>query len=118
MSTQFSCPTAAEVFALLGNRRRLLVVRYLSLFSCGQTVSVRHVARVICGIETNTPPSQVTSTAYESVYNGLIQNHLPRMHEHGLIQYDERGKEIGVLTDVFYYAYLVSLVSLPRTLHQ
>ena len=86
----------AGVHHLLGNQRRLLIIRYLSLFAPGATVEVRHVARVVRGIEVGKPPRQVSTADYESAYNGLIQRHLPKLAETGLIEYDEGRKQVTV----------------------
>lgn len=102
-------PRSAEVHTLLGNQRRLLVVGYLSLFAPRTSVEVRHIARVVRGIETDTPPRQVGTAKYESAYNGLIQAHLPRLDEAGLIEYDERCKEVLVTPRLKRYALLVAV---------
>lgn len=99
---------AVSVFSLLGNQRRLLVIRYLSLFDCETTVTVRHVARVVRGVEIGTPPNHVTTSEYESAYNSLIQNHLPKMDEYGLINYNEQRKSIVVSPVLSQYACLAS----------
>ena len=86
----------AEVFNFLGNRRRLLTLRYLALFRPGTTIEVRHLARVIRGIETGNPPRNVGTADYESAYNGLIQTHLPKIDQRELIEYDEQRKTVTV----------------------
>ena len=86
----------ADVLNFLGNRRRLLTLRYLALFEPGTTIEVRHLARVIRGVETGNPPRNVETADYESAYNALIQTHLPKIDQRGLIQYDERRKAVTV----------------------
>lgn len=100
----------SEVFALLGNERRLLVIRYLSLFEPGTAVEVRHIARVVRAIETDTSPRHVSTSSYESAYNSLIQTHLPRLATRGLIKYDEQRKEVSVTPKLDQYA-LISAVT-------
>ncbi|TKX49560.1 hypothetical protein EXE49_10785 [Halorubrum sp. ASP121] len=78
----------------LGNRRRLLTLRYLALFESGTSIEVRHLARVIRGVETGNPPRNVGTADYESAYNALIQTHLPKIDQRGLIQYHERRKTV------------------------
>jgi hypothetical protein len=85
-----------NIYQLLGNQRRLLVIRYLALYEVGVSLEVRYLARVIRGIETGVPPEQVSTDGYETVYNGLIQRHLPRLAEDAILQYDERGKVVTV----------------------
>lgn len=98
-----------EVHNLLGNRRRLLVIGYLSLFNSGTTVEVRHVARVIRGVETETSPDQVRTKDYESAYNGLIQTHLPKLADKGLIEYNEQRKVVTVTRRLEQYALIVDV---------
>ena len=98
--------TPAGVHTLLGNRRRLLAVEYLSLFAPGSVVKVRHIARVVRGIEMNIPPRQVDADDYESAYNGLIQRHLPKLASKGLIEYDTQRKEVVVTERLDQYAFI------------
>jgi hypothetical protein len=99
----------ADVFSILGNQRRLLVVGYLTLFDVGATVEVRHLARVVRGIETGAPPRNVGTDSYESAYNGLIQTHLPKLDDRGLVAYDERAKTVTVENQMEQYAAIVSI---------
>lgn len=93
----------ADVHNLLGNRRRLLVIGYLSLFEPETTVAVRHIARVVRGIETGTPPTQVSTSDYESAYNGLIQTHLPKLAANDLLKYNEQRKTVLVTPQLEQY---------------
>lgn len=99
----------ANIYDLLGNQRRRLVIGYLSLFEPGTTVEVRHIARVVRGIETETPPRQVSTEDYESAYNGLIQTHLPKLATLGLIEYDERRKVVVVTQRLEQYALIATI---------
>lgn len=84
-----------DLFDLLKNRRRLLVIGYLSLFEEGTLIEVRHLARVIRGIELEKPPRQVSSDDYESAYNGLIQTHLPKLAADDVVEYDDSRKTLS-----------------------
>lgn len=86
----------SEIYNLLSNSRRLQVIRYLSLFEVGFTIEVRQLARAIGGIEGRISPQLVESKEYESVYNGLIQCHLPKLAKQGVIQYNTQSKEVTV----------------------
>lgn len=103
-------PQPVEIYTLLGNQRRLLVIRFLALFEAGVSIEVRQVARIIRSIEGGTSPRLVSTEDYESVYNGLIQTHLPKLAAEGLIKYDERCKEVTVTRRVKHYASVDSLV--------
>lgn len=93
-TTSESHPVAT--YELLGNYCRQLVIRYHSLFSQGTTISARHIAKVIKGIETNTPPGQVGTAEYESACNNIIQFHLQRLNDAEVLAYDDRNKEVVV----------------------
>ncbi|WP_449406700.1 DUF7344 domain-containing protein [Natronolimnobius baerhuensis] len=106
MSNQFS-PT--DAYKLLGNERRLLTVKYLSLFDSRCTIDVRQIARVIRSVETDTPPRAVPTSDYESAYNSLIQQHLPKIDEAGLIEYNEDRKTVVRKKDLDNYLLLISI---------
>jgi len=86
----------SEIYSLLSNSRRLQVVRYLSLFEVDTTIEVRQIARAIGGIEQGISPKLVESKDYESVYNGLIQCHLPKLAEQDIIMYNTQSKKVTV----------------------
>jgi hypothetical protein len=92
-----------DVYRILGNSRRLRVIRYLSLFEEGTSIEVRQIARAISGIEIGISPRLVGTKDYESVYNGLIQTHLPKLAAEGVIEYDERSKEATVTPNLKQY---------------
>lgn len=98
-----------DLFELLGNQRRLLVIRYLSLYEERSSVEVRHLARIIRGIELEKPPRQVSSSDYESAYNGLIQTHLPKLAEYGVVEYDDSRKLLSPTYRVYRYALLAQI---------
>ncbi|WP_449289179.1 DUF7344 domain-containing protein [Natrialba hulunbeirensis] len=97
-------------FDLLGNRRRLLVIGYLSLVDQQASVEVRDLARVIRSIELETPPHQIKSKEYESAYNGLIQTHLPKLAANGVIEYDDSRKTLSPTYRIYQYSLLVHFV--------
>jgi len=99
----------ANVFTLLSNSRRSLLVNYLALFEYGRKVEVRHLARVIGSIETQTPPRSVGTDHYESAYNSLIQTHLPKLDKQGIIEYDDRAKVVTVSPGIEKYAALIAI---------
>lgn len=102
-------PEIADIFSVLANRRRILLMRYLSLFERQKEVEVRHLARVIGGIETGVPPRNIGRDDYESVYNGLLQTHLPTLDEKGVIEYDEQRKTVTVTTQIERYMVLAAI---------
>ncbi|WP_455567129.1 DUF7344 domain-containing protein [Salinigranum halophilum] len=101
---------SSKLFTLLGNRRRLLVIKFLAIFEVGTSLEVREIARVVRGAETNVSPRLVSTDEYETVYNGLIQTHLPKLHSSDVIEYDDRAKEVTVTPRIKQYAGINSLV--------
>ncbi len=97
------------LFDLLGNRRRLLVIEYLSLFGRDACVEVRHLARIVRGIELGEPPRQIGSDDYESAYNGLIQTHLPKLAAHDVLKYNDARKTVTRTSRVEQYALLAQV---------
>lgn len=99
----------SNVYAILGNQRRLNTIKYLSLYEPGTEVEVRHVARVIRGIEMDVTPRHLDSLEYESAYNGLIQSHLPKLENEGLVEYNQQAKEVTVTPRLKQYAAVTNL---------
>ncbi|WP_445668780.1 DUF7344 domain-containing protein [Natronoarchaeum rubrum] len=99
--------SVANVLGILGNKRRVLLLNYLFLFGYEQGIEVRHLARVIGGVENGISPREVTTEDYESVYNGLIQNHLPKLAKYDIIDYDDRAKVVTVTPRIEEYVILI-----------
>lgn len=106
-----------EIHILLGNKRRRLVIEYLSLIDRGVSVEVRHIARIIRSIETMTPPEQVSTKDYESAYNSLIQTHLPKLAAHSVIEYNDQRKLVLATRQVVQYALIANLTKYTITHH-
>lgn len=77
----------------LRDRRRRLVLYYLDE---QQVTDLEAVSRHLAAQDVNQPPSELTEEAYESVMMDLHHNHLPRLDDYGLIDYDERNQDIQV----------------------
>ena len=112
--TTNSVTDSATVFDLLGNRRRLIVIKYLSLLEQKASVEVRHLARIVRGIELGVPPRQVASDDYESAYNGLIQTHLPKLAAYDIVEYDDARKTVSPTYRVGQYALLAQIARYLR----
>ncbi len=77
-----------EVFELLKNPRRRMVIRYLKENGeDGGTLS--DIAEHIASVENDIPVSQLSSDQRKRVYIGLYQCHLPKMDKFGVIEYDK-----------------------------
>lgn len=75
------------LYDILQNERRRLVLHYLVNVPNHEAV-LGTLATQIAAWENEIPFSSVTSTLRKRTYNTLQQNHLPRMDEAGLVQYD------------------------------
>jgi len=57
-------------------------------------VTVRQLSREIVAIEEGIPFDRATGEEYHSVYNSLIQTHLPKLNDIGAIEYDSDRKTV------------------------
>ncbi|WP_432765144.1 DUF7344 domain-containing protein [Halobaculum marinum] len=89
-------------------------MEYLSLFCRDECVEVRHLARIVRGIELSEPPRQIGSKEYESAYNGLIQTHLPKLAAHGVVEYNDTRKTVTPTSRVRQYALLAQFARYLR----
>lgn len=85
-----------DVHKLLSNPRRREALDYL--FRSTEAVSLRDLSEVIATAETGASPAP--RKVRESVYVSLHQNHLPKLHELGVVDYDRDRKLITVLDPV------------------
>jgi len=78
--------TPDEVFEILSNHRRRMVLYYLRQH--GQTATVNELAEEIAAMENEIPVEELTSQQRKRVYVSLYQTHLPKMAEANVIDYD------------------------------
>lgn len=76
-----------KVFHLLQNRRRRDVIRYLS--DAEGKVSMRDIAEQVAAWEHDTSVRALDSDQRQRVYIPLYQNHLPKLDEEGVIEYNQ-----------------------------
>lgn len=86
-----------ELFDLLRNRRRRDILSYLD--ASDGTVTLDELAEAIAADENGIEPEQLSSQQRKRVYISLYQNHLPKMDELGLIEY-EKSRGIVTLLDI------------------
>jgi len=79
----------SEVFRLLGNRRRLEVLRYVD--ARGTTVTLDELARHVAARENGIEVGQLSSNQRKRAYIALYQNHLPTLDRVGVVAYDRRS---------------------------
>jgi len=98
-----------DAFHLLQNSRRRGVLRYIRGRPDADSFEMRDIAEQVAAWEQGKPIGAITSTERQRVYIALYQSHLPKLDEHGVIEYDQsRGmvratplaEEIGRYLDV------------------
>lgn len=75
-----------DLFHILSNRRRRDALRYLTGYD--GPVRMGDLATQVAAWEHNTTVERLTSQERKPVYIALYQNHLPKLSEHGLIEYN------------------------------
>ena len=96
---------ADERFHLLQNQRRRQVLRYLQDADTDPEsdtddgrVWMRDIAEQVAAWEHDTTVAQLSSTQRQRVYIPLYQNHLPKLDDAGVIDYDQ-SRGVVVPTD-------------------
>lgn len=79
---------ADEVFHLLQNQRRRYALRYLKSVDA-ETVKMRDLAEQVAAWEHDTTVELLSSKQRQRVYIPLYQNHLPKLDEEGVIDYQQ-----------------------------
>ena len=90
--------TKGEIFDLLKNRRRRMVIRFLRE-NDGEAV-LNDLAEHIAAKENDTTVRQLSSDQRKRVYIGLYQCHLPKMDSLGVIDYDKNRGTIELQASV------------------
>lgn len=78
-----------EVFHLLQNGRRRSVIEYILARPEQDTFEMRRIAEQIAAWENDKPITQIASAERQRVYIALYQSHLPKLDEHGVIEYNQ-----------------------------
>jgi DNA-binding transcriptional ArsR family regulator len=97
LATDSGTLPAEDVFEILSNERRRMVLYYLR--KGDRSAGVKELAEQIAAIENDVPVEELTSKQRKRVYVSLYQTHLPKMAKMSVIEYD---KEEGIvhLTDL------------------
>lgn len=90
--TERSSLSAQEIFSVLSNCRRRFVLHYL--LQNGENTTIREVAEQVAAWESSADTEYVDSDARKRVYTALQQNHLPKMDEAGIVDFQ---KDRGVI---------------------
>lgn len=86
-----TAPARDEVFSVLSNRRRRLVL--YCLHERGET-TLTELSRQVAAWENGIPTGAVTHTQRKRVYTALHQNHLPKLREAGVVTYSRARTDI------------------------
>ena len=76
-----------EIFELLKNNRRREILYYLE--EADGSAAVKELARNIAAREHDVPASSVTDKQYKRVYVALVQTHIPKLENAGVIEFDD-----------------------------
>lgn len=88
-----------DVFQVLSNRRRRYALHYLK--QEGDLTSIGELAENIAAWENGTSVGEVTSSERKRVYISLLQLHLPRMEEVGLVEFNRSRGVVEPLPRMF-----------------
>lgn len=104
------------VFHLLQNSRRRAVLRIFIAHSEGD-IAIGDVADRVAAWENNTTVSSLSSMDRQRVYIALYQSHLPKLDDHGVIDYDRNRGTVSPLPLLTVFApYLDSGSDVPTVL--
>lgn len=81
------------VFDLLQNSRRRALLRYLEEREEAELVEI---AEHVAAEENDVELSETTEDSRRSVYISLYQTHVPKLADHGIIEYDEDEKLVSL----------------------
>ncbi|SEH12000.1 hypothetical protein SAMN04487967_0609 [Natronorubrum sediminis] len=91
LDTLETCETTAttvdEVFRLLAEQRRRLLVDVMRTF--GEPITLPDAAEEVAVRETGKPVSSISAERVHEVYISLYHDHLPRLVDSGLLEYDQ-----------------------------
>ncbi|MFC4552191.1 MULTISPECIES: DUF7344 domain-containing protein [Halorussus] len=89
-------PSRDDLFDLLGNARRRRVLRHLLE---EPTITLTDLSARLAAVENGRPVSELTSRQKKQVYSSLYQTHIPRLSEHGLVEYDANARIVTFTGD-------------------
>lgn len=101
---------AGTVCELISNTRRRAVIKRLAALGDDDATNLGELARRIAGEEYGIPPEQVAQNQRKSVYISLRQNHLPKLADTEIIEWDKRSGDISRARSVNAIAALIGLI--------
>jgi len=82
-----------DVFDVLANQRRRLVIHYLARDV--PDASLRDLSEYIAAVENDVPAEDLSSQERKRVYIGLHQCHLDKLADAGVLEYDEQSQIVS-----------------------
>lgn len=89
--------TTDEELRILSRSRRRHAIAYLE--AADGAVTTEKLATELAALSANKRPADVTGDERRRVLIELHHNHLPRLHDHGLVEYDPGGGTVGMAVD-------------------
>jgi hypothetical protein len=83
--------SADEIHFTLSNCRRRFLLRYLSR---EEERTVKELSRAIAAWENDVPAAELSYGDRKTVYTALLQTHLPKLDEMGVVEYDSCQKRV------------------------
>ncbi|MFC6718147.1 hypothetical protein ACFQGT_10960 [Natrialbaceae archaeon GCM10025810] len=80
-----------EVFSLLSNRRRRLLLRVMRSYE--EELTLPDAAEEVASLETGRAVVNISAERVADVYLSLYHDHLPRLVDAGLLEYDQ-GRDL------------------------
>lgn len=80
-------PPRDEIFDVLSNERRQCILHYLKQQD-GRRVDLRELVDYVAAWENDTTTEAVDGDQRKRVYAALRQSHLPKLHEAGIVEYE------------------------------
>jgi hypothetical protein len=84
--------TMDEVTELINNRRRRLILQLVN--ESAEEMSLDQLSRKMAAVMNDISIDEVSSDERKKMYVSLYQNHLPKLDDDGVIEYDKRAKTI------------------------
>lgn len=89
-------PSREAMFDLLGNSRRRRTLRHLLE---EDHITLTELSARIAAWENDTPIADLSSRERKQVYSSLYQTHIPRLSDHGLVEYDAEERLVSLTGD-------------------
>ena len=93
-----------DAFHILQTKRRRAVIRYILAHDDQDEFRMRDIVEEIAAWEHDTTVAGLMSQQRQRVYIALYQNHLPKLDEHGVIEYNRARGFVRPLPPITLFA--------------